>query len=821
MTPEQRKLEEEQIKNNFSELQKKLEDLRNEVQTETDNSKKQEKGDEIQKLEKELSEMKSLIDTLSSLQEEDLQSLKTKLESTKKAYQEYRWEVADLQNEKASTPTTCELLKNSETYNRLLNIISSNSDKFKNLPWETAEKKLEYIFEKARSNIVLFMKNKLWKSENIEKVINNTIVPAFEWSLMEMLRDQWNETNISMLKWIDKISWEGKSPLKSFNNLLEWVWNFAKNTTWSYNKFSQWINAVDYLSVHNGILHNPNKSQVLSNPLEFQKYMNDARFAAEWYSPYATISDNIFRINENQTFDFGVSLQEKQEVLQKIWNIQVADNPKTTALIAKILDKPEKLLQKTEDLQKTANGLLNWVNTINSVTKMFWIDLLWESSKAPEERWLLYKIMDFVCKFIWITWWLEWVVKKWRLDRLNFTDEKNENIRHILKKYQELAWNWTNVSIWDVNSCIATLADFAVTDLDKSSATKWDQLRDVMADSLDINLISPQVVQQTLWNEYLKKEIVTENGSQQEKIFVDADKIKYEHKEKELTHKHIQNMKTHLESNFDNLKDFYANIKSTDDIVLCITASLYADKDDIIEWVKAKVFLPENYGVVYWLASNWWWNSWLDRRDNSWDNSWKENLDSVESSDKQKVSEQWIYNKAIEYGITNKSQIAYVLSTIKWESWFKNQKEIWWENKKYWKVDSSTWKAYYGRWFIQITHKANYQKYTQIIQSSWKDFKDNNWNTIKWNEIDLVKNPDIILESNDLAVFIAMDWMKNWWPNRQESKKLDHYINDNKQDFYNARSIINWMSSNPKWYEEMAKSYLNKLWNNTIKDEIA
>jgi hypothetical protein len=237
--------------------------------------------------------------------------------------------------------------------------------------------------------------------------------------------------------------------------------------------------------------------------------------------------------------------------------------------------------------------------------------------------------------------------------------------------------------------------------------------------------------------------------------------------------------------------------------------------------VKAKVFLPENYGVVYWLASNWWWNSWLDRRDNSWDNSWKENLDSVESSDKQKVSEQWIYNKAIEYGITNKSQIAYVLSTIKWESWFKNQKEIWWENKKYWKVDSSTWKAYYGRWFIQITHKANYQKYTQIIQSSWKDFKDNNWNTIKWNEIDLVKNPDIILESNDLAVFIAMDWMKNWWPNRQESKKLDHYINDNKQDFYNARSIINWMSSNPKWYEEMAKSYLNKLWNNTIKDEIA
>jgi len=91
MTSEQRKLEEEQIKNNFSELQKKLEDLKNEVQTESDDSKKQEKNEEIQKLEKELSEMKSLIDTLSSLQEADLLSLKTKLESTKKTYQEYRW----------------------------------------------------------------------------------------------------------------------------------------------------------------------------------------------------------------------------------------------------------------------------------------------------------------------------------------------------------------------------------------------------------------------------------------------------------------------------------------------------------------------------------------------------------------------------------------------------------------------------------------------------------------------------------------------------------------------------------------------------------
>ena len=47
MTPEQRKLEEEQIKNNFSELQKKLADLKNEVQSESDDSKKQEKKEDL------------------------------------------------------------------------------------------------------------------------------------------------------------------------------------------------------------------------------------------------------------------------------------------------------------------------------------------------------------------------------------------------------------------------------------------------------------------------------------------------------------------------------------------------------------------------------------------------------------------------------------------------------------------------------------------------------------------------------------------------------------------------------------------------------
>ena len=259
------------------------------------------------------------------------------------------------------------------------------------MPWTTPEAKLEYMFSKIHNGVSLFLKNKLWTQENYNKIIENTIAPAFEWSMMEMLRDQWSETNVNMLKWMDKISRDNLS------SLVSWVSNFATKTRWSYNKFNQWTKAIDYLSVHNWVLDKAEKSAVLTSPIEFKKYLNDERFASENFSPYETIKENIFKIDENQTFQFWMSLQEKQNILNEIWKIQVTNNPKTISLIAKMIDKPEKIIWSTMWLQKTANHLLDWVNTLNTVTKVFWMDLMWEVNKAPEQRNFLFKILDFVC----------------------------------------------------------------------------------------------------------------------------------------------------------------------------------------------------------------------------------------------------------------------------------------------------------------------------------------------------------------------------------------------------------------------------------------
>jgi hypothetical protein len=91
------------------------------------------------------------------------------------------------------------------------------------------------------------------------------------------------------------------------------VKNFAlaKTTGKSFNKFSQRVNALDYLSVHNQILNEPEKSAVLTNPVEFKNYLNNPIFDPKdqsgnsiSFSPYNPISENIFKIDENQKFEF-------------------------------------------------------------------------------------------------------------------------------------------------------------------------------------------------------------------------------------------------------------------------------------------------------------------------------------------------------------------------------------------------------------------------------------------------------------------------------------------------------------------------------------
>jgi len=57
---------------------------------------------------------------------------------------------------------------------------------------------------------------------------------------------------------------------------------------------------------------------VLTSPVEFQKYLDNQYFLSNTFSPYEKIPGNIFGVDENQMYNFGISITEREAVLKEI-----------------------------------------------------------------------------------------------------------------------------------------------------------------------------------------------------------------------------------------------------------------------------------------------------------------------------------------------------------------------------------------------------------------------------------------------------------------------------------------------------------------------
>lgn len=130
-----------------------------------------------------------------------------------------------------------------------------------------------------------------------------------------------------------------------------------------------------------------------------------------------------------------------------------------------------------------------------------------------------------------------------------------------------------------------------------------------------------------------------------------------------------------------------------------------------------------------------------------------------------------IIRECKRHGLTLNSQIAYVLATVEHETanTFKPVREAYWLSEEWRRRNLSRYYPYYGRGYVQITWRANYQAYGDILG------------------VDLVSNPDRVMEPN-IALFILVDGMTK---GRFTGKKLGTYVNGSKTDFTNARQVVN------------------------------
>lgn len=134
------------------------------------------------------------------------------------------------------------------------------------------------------------------------------------------------------------------------------------------------------------------------------------------------------------------------------------------------------------------------------------------------------------------------------------------------------------------------------------------------------------------------------------------------------------------------------------------------------------------------------------------------------------------------YGDGDGSKLAYILATAWHESWLRPIKEfranagttLYTLQNNYWNT------GYYGRGFVQLTWKENYQKMSNFLN------------------LDLVSNPDLVLQPDIAAKIIVYGMINGSFTRRSTSQggqpyKLSDFINPNlpSNDFYNARRIVN------------------------------
>ncbi len=135
------------------------------------------------------------------------------------------------------------------------------------------------------------------------------------------------------------------------------------------------------------------------------------------------------------------------------------------------------------------------------------------------------------------------------------------------------------------------------------------------------------------------------------------------------------------------------------------------------------------------------------------------------------------------------AQIAYVLATTQWETnqTFEPVREAYWLSED-WRKNNFRYYPFYGRGFVQLTWKNNYEKYSRILG------------------VDMVADPDIAMRPN-VALFVLVHGFKT---GAFTGRKITDYIDEAKTDFVKCRRCIN---GTDKAYEiaDIAKKFLEEL----------
>ena len=608
----------------------------------------------------------------------------------------------------------------------------------------TPEKRVEKIFRKINIVLTKFYEKKfnIDSKEKVPEYITDVFVPATERYLMDILKETWHENNVNFLWEITKIN------LESISSLFTGINDFSKKFTVPYTRWKALLNVVDFVSLPK----NQEQTKKLKNPYEvYENLLKDPIFTKVFKSDGEN-SDTVVNINTITWDQFNLTdlktplsqeeldkkLEEwKNKMKAELWSIQMVESPDTVKKILWVLDKADSFMTSTKKLwDNLIDNIDSFWNMAQAVNNSFWFDAR-SFLKNLEKKPIIWGIISFVLSLLGFSWWIWGIEKAWKKRKIDrdLDSTKKDYIEEVYRKYM------LNKKI--ESSTAKDLLNKYWIKVDSKYEDKF---------AIDIDLIKSEI-NEKIWENWELINLSTLNS-------INTNNFKWKdfvEEVKDWKKKTLKLKKSLTESERQNFIEWYVltilnqykkknkleSLKDADSLAFSMIAWVTLNKDDVIDWVEAEVFLPSQF---YEKPE---WSEWSE--DNKPEEK-AENLNYWEDlSNAKKTVVKWELDSVqspittdniIESSKTYNMPVEYIMAIIKndssyWTAW------KWAETKNPWNVwnmdDGSTKKFDSWQEWLNAATKVlkdrvdEYQKVYGKEEYPWiKYLVENRWPDGKW-----------------------------------------------------------------------------------------
>ena len=608
----------------------------------------------------------------------------------------------------------------------------------------TPEKRVEKIFRKINIVLTKFYEKKfnIDSKEKVPEYITDVFVPATERYLMDILKETWHENNVNFLWEITKIN------LESISSLFTGINDFSKKFTVPYTRWKALLNVVDFVSLPK----NQEQTKKLKNPYEvYENLLKDPIFTKVFKSDGEN-SDTVVNINTITWDQFNLTdlktplsqeeldkkLEEwKNKMKAELWSIQMVESPDTVKKILWVLDKADSFMTSTKKLwDNLIDNIDSFWNMAQAVNNSFWFDAR-SFLKNLEKKPIIWGIISFVLSLLGFSWWIWGIEKAWKKRKIDrdLDSTKKDYIEEVYRKYM------LNKKI--ESSTAKDLLNKYWIKVDSKYEDKF---------AIDIDLIKSEI-NEKIWENWELINLSTLNS-------INTNNFKWKNfveEVKDWKKKTLKLKKSLTESERQNFIEWYVltilnqykkknkleSLKDADSLAFSMIAWVTLNKDDVIDWVEAEVFLPSQF---YEKPE---WSEWSE--DNKPEEK-AENLNYWEDlSNAKKAVVKWELDSVqspittdniIESSKTYNMPVEYIMAIIKndssyWTAW------KWAETKNPWNVwnmdDGSTKKFDSWQEWLNAATKVlkdrvdEYQKVYGKEGYPWiKYLVENRWPDGKW-----------------------------------------------------------------------------------------